>query len=108
LRLRSTLNRFEVAVWSGATLCGLAVGKPSDGPSHLAVRLLEGSPAQTHPLKGYVAGCVAEAGISYARLLGKAQLRFLWPLPGALPTYRRLGFTVVADDPEPSYCFLEI
>ena len=108
LRLRATLNRFEVALWSGPALCGLAIGKPSHGPSHLAVRLLEGNPAETHPLKGYVAECIVEAGISYGRLLGKTQLRLMQPLPGALPTYRRLHFRVEPDETKPSYCFLEI
>jgi hypothetical protein len=65
LALRSTLNRFEVALWSGPVLCGLAIGKPSKGPSHLAVQLLEGNPAESHPLKGFVAECAVEAGISY-------------------------------------------
>jgi hypothetical protein len=108
LRIRSTLNRFEVALWSEQTLCGLAIGKPSKGPSHLAVRLLEGNPAAQHPLKGAVAECVTEAGISYGRLLGKAQLRLLQPLPGALPTYRRLNFRVEPGETRPAYCFLEI
>lgn len=106
--LRATLNRFEVALWSGPVLCGLAIGKPSNGPSHLGVQLLEGNPAESHPLKGYVAECVVEAGISYGRLLGKRELRLLRPLPGALPAYRRLGFKVEPERPEPPYCFLEL
>jgi len=108
LRLASTVSRFEVAIWSGPLLLGLAIGKPSKGPSHLAIQLLEGNPAEAHPLKGYVAECVVEAGISYARLLGKAQLRLIQPLPGALPTYRRLNFKVELETAKPPYCFLEI
>jgi hypothetical protein len=72
------------------------------------VRLIEGNPAETHPLKGFVAECVAEAGISYGRLLGKATLKISRPLPGALPAYRRLGFRVEPESEEPPYCFLEI
>jgi hypothetical protein len=108
LALRSTLNRFEVALWSGPVLCGLAIGKPSKGPSHLALQLLEGNPAESHPLKGFVAECAVEAGISYGRLLEKAEIRLLRPLPAALLTYRRLGFKVEPESPEPPYCFLEI
>jgi hypothetical protein len=108
LALRSTLSRFEVAIWSGPMLCGLAIGRPSKGPSHLAVLLLEGNPSQTHPLTGLVPECVAEAGISYGRLLGKAQLRFLRPLPIPLSAYRRLGFRVEPESLDPLYCFLEI
>jgi hypothetical protein len=107
-RLASTTNRFEVALWSGHVLGGFAIGKPSRGPSHLAIQLLEGNPAEAHPLKGLVAECVIEAGISYARLLGKGQLRLIQPLPGALPTYRRLKFKVEPESAAPPYCFLEI
>ncbi len=108
LRLASTVSRFEVAIWSGPLLGGLAIGKPSKGPSHLAMQLLEGNPAETHPLKGFVAESAVEAGISYARLLEKVELRLLRPLPGALPTYRRLGFKVEPESAKPPYCFLEI
>jgi hypothetical protein len=108
LRLASTISRFDVAIWSGPHLCGLAIGKPSKGPSHLAMQLLEGNPAEMHPLKGFVAECAVEAGINYARLLQKRQLRLIQPLPGALPTYRRLGFKVEPESAEPPYCFLEI
>jgi hypothetical protein len=68
------------------------------------VQLIEGNPAVTHPLKGFV----AEAGFSYGRLLNKSQLRLLRPLPGALAKYRALGFGIEPDSPNPSYCFLEI
>ena len=108
LRLASTISRFEIAIWSGPFLGGLAIGKPSRGASHLAIQLLEGNPAEAHPLKGLVAECVVEAGISYARLLGKAQLRLIRPLPAALPAYRRLNFRVEPECAEPPYCFLEI
>jgi hypothetical protein len=107
-RLRSTLGRFEIALWSGPILCGLAIGKPSKGPSHLAVQLIEGNPAPTHPLKGFVAECVTEAAFSDGRLLNKSQPRLLRPLPGALEKYRAIGFGIEPDSPDPSYCFLEI
>jgi len=107
-RLAATISRFEVAVWSGSVLGGLAIGKPSKGPSHLAMQLLEGNPATTHPLKGFVAECTIEAAISYARLLDKRELRLIRPLSGALQTYRRLGFKVEVESVEPPYCFLEL
>lgn len=108
LAWRSTLNRFEVAIWSGSVLCGLGIGKPSRGPSHLAIYLIEGNPDRNHPLKGAIADCVTDAAIRYGQLLGKAQLRFLRPLPGALPTYLRLGFMVAQKGAQPPYCFMEI
>ena len=108
LALRPTLNRFEVALWSGSVLCGLAIGKPSRGASHLALHLLEGNPSSGHPLKGYVAECLIEAGASYGRVLGKTQLRLLHPLPGALPIYRRLDFTIAEAGARIPYCFKEL
>ena len=106
--VRSHLNRFEVAIWSGYVLCGLAIGKASRGDSHLAIRLLEGNPAPAHPLKGKVAICALEAADRFARVLQKRQLRLIDPLPGALPTYQRLGFTVAPGNPRPPYCFVEL
>jgi hypothetical protein len=64
LRLASTVSRFEVTIWSRPLLGGLAIGKPSKGASHLAMQLLEGNAAPTHPLLGFVAECAVEAGIS--------------------------------------------
>jgi hypothetical protein len=105
---QSTLNRFELAVWSGFTLCGLAIGKPSKGPSHLGIRLIEANPEASHPLKGYVAHCVTQAGLTYARLLEKRQLRLIDPLAGALPKYISLGFRLDAAPAARPYCFLEL
>ncbi|HDN26744.1 MAG TPA: hypothetical protein ENG03_06540, partial [Thioploca sp.] len=62
--LRQTLpNRFEVAIWHEEILCGLAMGKPSVGSSHLAIYLMEGSPLK-HPLNALVTRIVLEVGMA--------------------------------------------
>ncbi len=40
-------SRFELAVWSGDVLCGLAVGRT--GNAYCSVEYLEGSPVAGHP-----------------------------------------------------------
>ncbi len=43
-------DRFELAVWSGGTLCGLAMGRPAPTASHLSLYYLEGNPDSSNPL----------------------------------------------------------
>ena len=57
-------DRFEVAVWSGPVLCGLAAGTPRYG--RMEVDLAKGSPDGQHPLKGAVRFAVLEAARVYA------------------------------------------
>ncbi len=103
---QGVIGRFEAALWHGPVLCGLALGKPSDGPSHLAVRLLEGNPVPAHPLRREVARSLLVAAEEYARALGKRELRLIQPLPGALPIYRALGFALAPTRARPPYCFV--
>ncbi len=65
-------------------------------------------PAEAHLLTGFVAESVAGADIGTARLLPKAQIRLIQPLPGALPINRRLHFKVEPESEAPPYCFLEV
>lgn len=41
---RSWPERFELAIWSGDILCGLTLGRPSRGPSHMSLYYIEGNP----------------------------------------------------------------
>jgi len=100
--------RFDVAVWSGEDLCGLGIGKPSKASTFLAVNLLEGSPVSDHPLKGAIRFCVVEAAIAYAELLECRELRLMRPLPGAVPLYVDMGFSLAPPLDRPPYCFLRI
>jgi hypothetical protein len=45
---RDDPSRFEVAVWSDQTLCGLALGRTR--PAYCGIEYLEGSPDARHRL----------------------------------------------------------
>jgi hypothetical protein len=52
--------------WRGEILCGMALGRPSKGPSHLSIHFAEGNPDPAHPLRGKVLPIVLAAGLAYA------------------------------------------
>ncbi len=105
---QTTLSRFEVAVWSGSTLCGLAIGAPSKGKEHLTIGLLEGAPDPKHPLKGEVLLCLIEAALSYAAGLGCKELRLDRPLPAVVSRYQRMGFKLAGQGSSRPYCWMEV
>jgi hypothetical protein len=94
-------DQFEVSVWSGDTLCGLAFGCTRQ--AFCRVDYLEGSPDPAHPLKGSVTVIVAGAATAYATALGKDEIRLMNPLPAVVPHYQGLGFTV-ANLPDGTPC----
>lgn len=100
---RNVYNRFELALWHGDSLCGLAIGRPSRGRQALSVHLLEGCPAP-HPLKGAVRFCIMEAAQAYAEELECRELRLIRPLPDVLPYYERMGFTLAKGMTRRPYC----
>jgi hypothetical protein len=95
-------TRFEVAVWSGDVLCGLAWGRT--GANYCSVNYLEGSPLPNHPLKGSVAVVVSGAMATYATALERPEIRFLEPLPEVVRLYQSLGFTLANPPKQPPYC----
>jgi len=97
-------NRFEVAVWSGSVLCGLAAGAPGSG--FMEVRLMQGSPDNQHPLKGAVRFAVLEAARAYTLALGDRELRLNLPDRGLLTKYQQMGFTLVP--PLHPYCWMSV
>jgi hypothetical protein len=105
---RSCWRRFEVAIWSVGQLCGLAIGRPSKGRHIVAMYLLEGNPDPNHPLKDGIAAIAMQAGLSYAAVLGAAELRLMAPEPGALRTYLGLGFQLANATKGPSYCYMMV
>lgn len=105
---QNALDRFEVAIWSGTVLCGLAIGKPSKGREHLSVHVLEGAPNPVHPLKSAVRFCVVEAALAYARTIGCRRLRVMRPVEGAIPLYMEMGFSLSGSPKGGSYCWLEV
>jgi hypothetical protein len=97
-------DRFEVAVWSGTVLCGLAAGGPRHG--HMEVDLMEGSPDNQHPLKGAVRYAVVETARAYTLALGHAELRLNQPASGLLTKYQLMGFTLVP--PLHPHCWMNV
>jgi len=95
-------ERFETAVWSGHTLCGLAIG--GTRKQFCRVDYLEGSPVPDHPLRGSVTVIVLGAVVAYAAALGRAEVRLVNPLPAVLPHYEALGFTLASPKGEAPYC----
>jgi hypothetical protein len=103
---------FRVAIWSGSTLCGLAIGHPSKtspagGRRTLSVNLIESSPL-VHPLQGVIAMLATTYATEYGRLLGSSRVRLMNPLPGVLDTYAALGFSIILQRGRPLYCAREI
>ncbi len=99
-------DRFEAAVWSGDTLCGLAIGWTRK--EFCRVDYLEGSPAPDHPLRGRVTVIVSGAAVAYATALGRGEVRLVNPLPAVVPHYVALGFTLANPKGEAPYCWWKI
>jgi hypothetical protein len=95
-------SAFQVAIWSGEELCGLAVGRvsrrrPSGRRHTVSVHYLEGSPDRGHPLRGRVAEVAIAAADAYGVILGARRVRLIDPLPGVFRTYERLGFSIARE-----------
>lgn len=95
-------SRFELAVWSGDALCGLALGRT--GTAYCSIEYLEGSPVAGHPLKGQVIPAALTALRAYAAVLGKREMRLLEPLAPLVPAYEARGFSLVEPRGERPYC----
>jgi hypothetical protein len=93
--LKRTPARFSLSVWHGETLCGLAIGRPSAGPTFCAVSNLEGAPDATHPLKGRVVVCVLTALEAYTIAIGRGEMRLTNPITDVVPIYETFGFRLV-------------
>jgi hypothetical protein len=87
-----TPSRFEVALWSGDSLCGLAIGKPSGGKHIVGVNFMERAWRDDNPLRGRVMEVVAACAAEYAWILGSKAVRFWHPAEGLIQRYQRLGF----------------
>lgn len=101
-RVCSRPSAFQVAIWSGEELCGLAVGRlsrrrPSGRRHTVSVHYLEGNPHREHPLRGKIAALAIAAAGAYGSLVGAWRIRLVDPLPGVLRTYQRLGFSIARE-----------
>lgn len=87
---------FDISLWFGVELCGMAYASPKQSKLCIKVILLEGKPDKTHPLKGFVAPLVLEAIGNYAALLGLEEIEIEEPAAGAIPWYQ--GLSVRCDE----------
>ena len=94
---RRRANRFDLAIWHGEILCGLA------DAAWIAIGFLQGTPDPAHPLRGRVipiALAVLEAQVLAA---DAAEARLLSPFPELVPLYEARGYQRVADRPDLDY-----
>lgn len=96
-------DRFEVAVWCGPVLCGLAAGMYRNGC--VEISNIEGSPDKQHPLRGAVRYAVVEAARAYASALGASEVRLNHPRAALLTIYQQMGFTMHGWHP---YCWMKV
>lgn len=107
---RKNPKRFELAIWVGEHLCGLALGAPSGSDLHCSVVYLESDPADTHPLHGLVFLIALTHLETYARLLNKRQTRLVSPVDQRIVALAGdLGYNFVrAPKGESDYCVKEL
>lgn len=92
-QIRPLYRRFEVALWHGGNLRGLAVGRASRGPDNVTVHFLERAPSD-NPFAGYFAQIALDAADNYAKLLVRQRVKLKNPVEGAIPTYQALNFSI--------------
>ena len=73
----------------------------------IAVNLIEAAPF-AHPLRGFVTLLTTTYATAYGRQLGSSSIRLIDPLPGAIPSYTALGFSIILKGNRPLYCEREI
>lgn len=83
---------FDISLWFGIELCGMAYASPRQSKVCIKLILLEGKPDKSHPLKGFVASLMLEAIEAYGVLLDCTEIEIEDPAPGAIPWYQSLGF----------------
>ncbi|MCM2344239.1 MAG: hypothetical protein NDJ24_06740 [Alphaproteobacteria bacterium] len=86
---------FNVAVWHGETLCGVACGgyKGEQERGFVSVMLREANPMPTQPLRGKIGLVVHEAAAVYARELGVGRVCYIGPFSeGAEKVHKAMGF----------------
>jgi hypothetical protein len=94
----ATINRekrFEVAIWSGDLLCGLALGKKPARGQYARVDFMEGWPGRRHPLKGRILPLTAAVATAYGLQVDAKRILFIEPYEALIPRYRQEKFHVV-------------
>lgn len=88
---KNTAKYFNVSVWSGKTLCGLAIGKPSRTNCHCSLCFIEGAPFN-HPLKRLITPLVIDVLKAYTLIIGGDEIRVTNPDMRLKDHYEKFGF----------------
>lgn len=95
-------ERFDLSIWSGETLCGLAVGSNVMANETVVIDVREGHPDKNHPLKGQVARVIDKVSTDYAAALGCKRVAYNPPFSeGALKMHQRMGLALREVDISP-------
>jgi hypothetical protein len=86
-------SRFEACIWYDSELCGLVVGRVSNGPDNVTIHFLE-KKRPANPLSRKIALIATEAATRYAKILGKQRVKIMDPVPDAIVVYERLLFVL--------------
>lgn len=98
---RYPANRFDLAIWSGETLCGLAYGPAK--AEWVGIEYLEGNPDPKHPLRGQIIQIAVDVLEAQALAADAMEMRLLRPFPELIEIYERREYLPVAPVPEPAY-----
>ncbi len=98
---RRRANRFDLAIWHGEILCGLAYG-PAE-TAWVAIGFLQGSPNPAHPLRGRVIPIALAVLEMQVLAADAAEARLLEPFPELMPLYEAHGYRRVANRPDLNY-----
>ena len=97
-------KRFELAVWDGARLAALSLGRPTYEGTAVRLDVIEGSPSNAPEFKVVLINLRAMA--IYADLVGAQQLRIMKPINEEVRQYYEgYGLTYVAKG---DYLFLNL
>lgn len=87
-------RRFDVALWDGETLCGLILGKVSNGRNHVSIYYIE-SYKGDHSLRGRMLEIADIAGTAFAIEIRARRVRIVNPATGLVKDYIELGYVEV-------------
>ncbi len=90
---RNHMARIELAVWHGEELCGLMIGKASDGKLVIKINYIQGGEIE-NPLKGYIVPIASYCAELFAVAIEADWIGIQDPIEDEdlLNYYRELGF----------------
>ncbi|WP_366554923.1 hypothetical protein [Aquibaculum sediminis] len=91
-QFRSTPRRFDIALWDGDKLCGLAIGNASRGKRYVTIKWIERFATTDQP--GWVATTVLTAADYFGKTIGSEEVRLRNPRPDTERLYAAHGFAL--------------